>query len=165
MNEHPTLQDADVPGGTGDYAAESEKKDIETPIARDARPQLPSSMSSVSSEADSPVEAQDSKFEPIMTNRSSKRPGMQQRRSIQTEQDLFQVLSQRRTNASGKSAEELEEEHLEIEKLMTRMFGQARQEHSEEEKTRHSGVVFRDLTVKGVGLGASLQPTVGDIFL
>jgi ABC-type multidrug transport system ATPase subunit len=45
------------------------------------------------------------------------------------------------------------------------MFGKARQEHSEEEKTRHSGVVFHDLTVKGVGLGASLQPTVGDIFL
>lgn len=45
------------------------------------------------------------------------------------------------------------------------MFGHARQEQSEEEKTRHSGVIFRDLTVKGVGLGASLQPTVGDIFL
>ena len=48
---------------------------------------------------------------------------------------------------------------------MSRLFGQARQEQSEEEKTRHSGVVFRDLTVKGVGLGASLQGTVGDIFL
>lgn len=48
---------------------------------------------------------------------------------------------------------------------MSRLFGQARQQQSEEEKTRHSGVVFRDLTVKGAGLGASLQPTVGDIFL
>ncbi|KAH6608305.1 brefeldin a resistance [Trichoderma cornu-damae] len=45
------------------------------------------------------------------------------------------------------------------------MFGHARQEHSEEGSTRHSGVIFRDLTVMGVGLGASLQPTVGDIFL
>jgi ABC-type multidrug transport system ATPase subunit/ABC-type multidrug transport system permease subunit len=45
------------------------------------------------------------------------------------------------------------------------MFGHARQEQSEEEQTRHSGVIFRHLTVKGVGLGASLQPTVGDIFL
>ena len=86
-------------------------------------------------------------------------------RSIQTEDDLFKVLSQRRSSATGKSNAELEEEHLEIEKLMTRMFGKARQEHSEESKTRHSGVIFRNLTVKGVGLGASLQPTVGDIFL
>ncbi|KAI9869825.1 MAG: hypothetical protein M1823_008939, partial [Watsoniomyces obsoletus] len=86
-------------------------------------------------------------------------------RSIQTEDDLFKILSQRQTSASGKSAAELEEEHLEIEQLMSRMFGKARQAHSEEEQTRHSGVIFRDLTVKGVGLGASLQPTVGDIFL
>lgn len=48
---------------------------------------------------------------------------------------------------------------------MSRMFGKARQEQSEEENTRHSGVIFRNLTVKGAGLGASLQPTVGDVFL
>lgn len=48
---------------------------------------------------------------------------------------------------------------------MSKMFGQARQEQSEEENTRHSGVVFRNLTVKGAGLGASLQPTVGDFFM
>ncbi len=45
------------------------------------------------------------------------------------------------------------------------MFGKGRQEHSEEEKTRHVGVVFKNLTVKGMGLGAALQPTNGDIFL
>ncbi|ELR05579.1 hypothetical protein GMDG_01770 [Pseudogymnoascus destructans 20631-21] len=52
-----------------------------------------------------------------------------------------------------------------IERLMSRMFGHGRQENSEEEKTRHVGVVFRHLTVKGVGLGAKIQPTVGDLFL
>jgi hypothetical protein len=45
------------------------------------------------------------------------------------------------------------------------MFGQERKANSEEEKTRHVGVVWRNLTVKGVGLGAALQPTNGDIFL
>ena len=44
------------------------------------------------------------------------------------------------------------------------MFGKSRQD-SEEEKTRHVGVIFRHLTVKGAGLGAALQPTVGDFFL
>src|SRR5690349_6396953 len=52
-----------------------------------------------------------------------------------------------------------------IERLMSRIFGHGRQENSEEEKTRHVGVVFKHLTVKGVGLGAKIQPTVGDIFL
>ncbi|EXJ86854.1 hypothetical protein A1O3_03808 [Capronia epimyces CBS 606.96] len=90
-----------------------------------------------------------------------RRPVLEKRRSIQTEEDLFKVLSQRRTNASTDSYEEDDQ----IQRLMSRMFGKARQEQSEDEKTRHSGVIFRDLTVKGVGLGASLQPTVGDIFL
>ncbi|KAJ6049546.1 uncharacterized protein N7446_007126 [Penicillium canescens] len=45
------------------------------------------------------------------------------------------------------------------------MFGQERKANSEEEKTRHVGVVWRNLTVKGVDLGAALQPTNGDIFL
>lgn len=48
---------------------------------------------------------------------------------------------------------------------MSRLFGEKRQQQRKEEKTRHSGVIFRDLTVNGIGLGASLQSTVGDIFL
>ena len=80
--------------------------------------------------------------------------------NFKTEDDLFQALSRRKSAASVES----KEEHDEIEKLMSRLFGKARQQ-SEEEKTRHSGVVFRNLTVKGVGLGASLQPTISDIFL
>lgn len=97
------------------------------------------------------------------------KPKLQRKRTIQTEDDLFRVLSRRRTTASHATSDaekqEEAEETAEINRLMSRMFGHARQEHSEEEQTRHSGVIFRNLTVKGVGLGASLQPTVGDIFL
>ncbi|KAH7305560.1 ABC-2 type transporter-domain-containing protein [Stachybotrys elegans] len=89
------------------------------------------------------------------------KPRMQRKRTIQNEDDLFRALSRRRTDASRGDQDE---ESQEIERLMSRMFGHTRQESSEEEKTRHSGVIFRNLTVKGVGLGASLQPTVGDIF-
>ncbi|KAH0496084.1 hypothetical protein TgHK011_003466 [Trichoderma gracile] len=85
--------------------------------------------------------------------------------SIQNEDDLFRAMSRRRTTGSFASGTEGPEESAEIERLMSRMFGHARQEHNPEEQMRHSGVIFRDLTVKGVGLGASLQPTVGDIFL
>ncbi|KAL6855609.1 ATP-binding cassette transporter snq2 [Amphichorda felina] len=90
------------------------------------------------------------------------KPPVEKRRTHtgQDDDDLLRILSRRRT-----THESTGEESQEMERLMSRMFGNARQESSEEEKTRHSGVLFRDLTVKGVGLGASLQPTVGDIFL
>ncbi|KAH9894645.1 ABC-2 type transporter-domain-containing protein [Xylariomycetidae sp. FL2044] len=101
------------------------------------------------------------RFAPIKS--ATERPQLEPTKSKpRTEEDLFQVLSRRKT---GTSAAESHEEQDEIERLMSRMFGQARQQHSEEEKTRHAGVIFRNLTVKGAGLGASLQPTVGDIFL
>lgn len=119
-----------------------------------------SSLSSLSSSDD---ESQHEAFNNTSTSQS--RPSLAHQKSIKTEDDLFRVLSRRRTNASGVTAQQTEEENEEIEKLLSRMFGKARQEHSEEEKTRHSGVIFRNLTVKGVGLGAMLQPTVGDIFL
>ena len=110
-----------------------------------------------------------SKYMPLKTaptSESRNRPDMSSRTSsVRSQADLFRVLSQRRTSATGKSDTELDEEHAEIERLMSRMFGRNRQEHSEEEKTRHVGVVFRDLTVKGLGLGAALQPSVADIFL
>lgn len=120
-----------------------------------------------SSEDDEEVVRADSKFMPLKTGASTSqsRPGMPSRKSIVTEEDLFRVLSRRRTSMTGKSEVETEEEQAEIERLMSRMFGKARQEHSEEEKTRHVGVVFRDLTVKGVGLGAALQRTNGDVFM
>ena len=85
---------------------------------------------------------------------------------------LSETLSKQLTNRSGRQgsyispqATHTAEDLAEIEQLMSRMFGKNRQEHSEVEKTRHVGVVFKDITVKGVGLGAALQPTLGDIFL
>ncbi|KAL6712243.1 ATP-binding cassette transporter snq2 [Coniothyrium glycines] len=85
-----------------------------------------------------------------------------------SEADLFRVLSRRRTGlsrtqtgATGHSQQEDDE----INALMSKMFGRTRQDHSEEEKTRHHGVIFKHLTVKGMGLGAALQPSVADVFL
>jgi hypothetical protein len=102
--------------------------------------------------------------------RPASRPSLQSKQSKpMTEDDLFRALSRRRTSQSnnlsksntGHSAEEEDE----INNLMSKMFGRTRQEASEEEKTRHKGVVFKHLTVKGMGIGAALQPTVGDFFL
>ncbi|KAJ5093924.1 CDR ABC transporter [Penicillium angulare] len=70
-------------------------------------------------------------------------------------------LSERKSHASGHKGEEW----AQIETLVSRMFGSERKANSEEEKTRHSRVVWKSLTVKGVGLGAALQPTNGDILL
>ncbi|KAJ5928919.1 CDR ABC transporter [Penicillium verhagenii] len=75
--------------------------------------------------------------------------------------ELTQTLTQRRSQASGHQGEEW----AQIEKLISRMFGHERKASSKEEKTRHAGVVWKNLTVKGLGLGAALQPTNGDIFL
>jgi len=112
-------------------------------------------------------------FEPIKTTTSSKqqRPGVPVRGSSKmTEDDLFRALSRRMTNTSDRQGsyvteDEAEEEQAEIERLMSRMFGKDRQANSEEEKTRHVGLVFKNLNVKGMGLGAALQPTLSDPFL
>ncbi|TIA05865.1 ABC drug exporter AtrF [Aureobasidium pullulans] len=108
---------------------------------------------------------QDPAFAPVKTTTSS-RPKLSGK---MTEEDFFRTLSRRRTSqTSGLNrapTQEDEDDREEIDRLMSRMFGKSRQEHSEEEQTRHVGVIFKNLTVKGVGLGAALQPTVGDIFL
>ena len=114
-------------------------------------------------------------FEPIKILHSkdaSKRPIVARKMSSTvTEDELFRVLSRKRTNQSGRQGtyvpsgeeeEEEEEEQAEIERLMSRMFGKGRQGQSEEEKTRHIGLVFKNVTVKGMGLGAALQPTLSD---
>ncbi|KAL9110908.1 MAG: hypothetical protein Q9227_004523 [Pyrenula ochraceoflavens] len=131
----------------------------------------PASISSyASTEDDEPSSKKESEgFEPIKTQQSktpsSKRPGLSKTDSRMTENDVFKALSRRRTGGSLASQFTHEEEQAEIERLMSRMFGRGRQEASEEEKTRHVGVVWRNLTVKGMGLGAALQPTNGDFLL
>ena len=108
---------------------------------------------------------------PITTDKS-KRPTLEKSASKRqvTEEDVIMHLSRRNTGKSGEplsraTTESTAEEQAEINRLMSRMFGQTRQAQSEEEKTRHTGVVFKHLTVKGMGLGAALQPTFGDVFL
>ncbi|RHZ45989.1 putative ABC transporter [Aspergillus thermomutatus] len=71
------------------------------------------------------------------------------------------VLSRRQTSNGSEGAEDM----AQIAKLMSRMFGKERKSVSDEEKTRHLGVIWKGLTVKGIGLGAALQPTNADIFL
>jgi len=56
------------------------------------------------------------------------------------------------------------EANAEIEALLSSIFGNSRQQEGQE-KTQHLGVVFKDVVVKGQGLGAALQPTNGDFFL
>lgn len=117
----------------------------------------------------------DGKFQPIKTaaakDTTDQRPKLQSKRSSRmTEDDLFRVLSRRKTNTSDHPGSEMspavtQEEQAEIERLMSRMFGANRRAQSEEEKTRHVGLVFKNLTVKGMGLGAALQPTLSDPFL
>lgn len=57
------------------------------------------------------------------------------------------------------------QEYQQINRLVSRMFGRERKANSEEEKTRHVGVVWKNLTVKGVGLGSVIQSTNLDLLL
>ncbi|KAF9771709.1 hypothetical protein IL306_010636 [Fusarium sp. DS 682] len=148
---------------------------VTEPHQRDAPILDRNSSSSTVLRGESTKEKRDSSFnspdEPIFapikshTDNTEKAP-LEKRKSHRTEDDLFRVLSRRRTNASTQAEKDEEkEDNEELDRLMSRIFGQKRQQQSEEEKTRHSGVIFRGLTVRGVGLGSSLQPTVGDFFL
>ncbi|KAF2719256.1 hypothetical protein K431DRAFT_305280 [Polychaeton citri CBS 116435] len=117
-------------------------------------------------------------YEPLKAATVDKpqRPGLQQTPSKRrmTEDDLIRHLSRRNTRTSSFAGEgdisrvttaSDAEEQAEIDRLMSRMFGRTRQANSEEERTRHKGVIYKNLTVKGMGLGAALQPTFGDVFL
>ncbi|KAJ5168761.1 CDR ABC transporter [Penicillium canariense] len=99
-------------------------------------------------------------FAPIQSATSRGPDGYSEGENLNDAQ-LAKTLSQRRSYASGHEGEEW----AQIERLISRMFGHERKANSEEEKTRHAGVVWKNLTVKGLGLGAALQPTNGDIFL
>ena len=117
----------------------------------------------------------DNGFAPIQSATADKKP---QRPQLQTtpskhqitKDDIQRHLSRRNTGKTDVAlsripTEASAEEQAEIDRLMSRMFGATRQAQSEEERTRHLGVVFKHVTVKGMGLGAALQPTFGDVFL
>lgn len=78
-------------------------------------------------------------------------------------EQISRIVSRRLSSISSESYQD--EDKTDIQRLVSNMFGRKRQESSEEEQTRHLGVVWKNLTVKGVGLGAALQPTNGDFFL
>lgn len=140
--------------------------DAEKERREEVVPALSHSDSSSGSELDEPSEE--------AATKPAARPQLQSRQSRpMTEDDLFRALSRRRTSVTNglsrkntqATASSADDEQDEINRLMSRMFGHTRQEASEEEKTRHFGVVFKNLTVKGQGLGSALQPSAGDIFM
>ena len=129
-------------------------------------PDEQSSTASTSSEEDA-IEA--GNFEPIKSQPNRPKLGKTASRP-QTEEDAYRTLSKKWTRESGRQGSyakstEGQEEQEEIQRLMSRMFGQTRKAQSEDEKTRHVGVIWKHLTVKGIGLGAALQPTITDPFL
>ena len=162
----PSPAQSQVDGGTSGFGTEDVgRKDKELALTdRETE-------SRASTEKDE-VAVEEGQYEPIRagTNKD-KRIGLTSTPSKNlTEDEIFRVLSRRRTNTSGRrnsiaTSTEEQEEQAEIERLMSRMFGKDRQAQSEDEKTRHVGVVFKNLTVKGMGLGAALQPTLSDPFL
>jgi ATP-binding cassette subfamily G (WHITE) protein 2 (SNQ2) len=116
-----------------------------------------SASASVNTSSDS---GHEENFAPIRSA-PSKEPDAGTEEAQITDRSLAETLTRRRSYASGHEGEAWEG----IEQQISRLFGRERKANSEEEKTRHAGVVWKHLTVKGVGLGAALQPTNGDIFL
>ncbi|RDW93714.1 putative ABC transporter [Aspergillus mulundensis] len=136
---------------------------------RDSEQHLRSSTAtdSTSDTASLPSDPEGEKFAPIQTNQSSRsRNGTLTRRRTAgggplSNDEITHALSHRQTSSTYKG----EEDDNEIVRLVSRMFGHERKANSDEEQTRHHGVVWKNLTVKGVGLGAAIQPTNADIFL
>ena len=106
------------------------------------------------------------------TKDSKKRPTASAGTSAKGSLGLLKTLSRKRTVDDTEDQQHLTPQHThtneelaEIERLMSRMFGRNRQAQSEDEQTRHVGLVFKNLTIKGMGLGTAMQPEVADIFL
>lgn len=172
-NEHPAV--LDMPEPTKQYQAIARENasipprnnDFEKETAGQSRKEEVVGLDDNSSDSD---KDEVGGFAPIRSTESENRPPLQRKGSKQrTEDDLFRALSRRKTNQSNGLGRTVTassaEEDDEINNLMSKMFGKTRQASSEEEKTRHYGVVYKHLTVKGMGVGAALQPSVGDLFL
>lgn len=130
----------------------NERPPVSTESGDLEKPRRESIASSLSSNSLSSSSEEEDGFVAV---KAPERPRLQSNGSKpMTEDDLFRSLSKRRTStlqrsATDRTASESDDEQEEINRLMSRMFGRTRQESSEEEKTRHSGVVFKNLTVKG----------------
>ncbi|KAF2396877.1 ABC drug exporter AtrF [Trichodelitschia bisporula] len=109
-------------------------------------------------------------YVPIKARSTGNLEGLEQRtmgeRAV-SEENTLRALSRRRSSKPGASSEKSggEDETEGVDLLLSRMFGRTRQEHSEEERSRHVGVTWENLTVKGTGVGAALQPKAGDLFV
>jgi len=170
-----TGTNAVVPRGSGQYSTSSMSTAVPSPPEEKERPLKEGLAIGGSDDRRSSVETEDDddhRFAAIKPGSAAgPRPSIPRGESKPiTEDDLFRVLSKRRSNNlhhanTAATSSSTEDEQEEINKLMSRMFGKSRQESSEEEQTRHFGVVFKHLTVKGMGLGAALQPSVGDVLL
>ncbi|KAG0158229.1 hypothetical protein PDIDSM_5742 [Penicillium digitatum] len=137
--------------------------ECESPFASNTE-QIPANSVSSHDRPSSPVDScVPEEFAPIRTNPSYSQEYPAGAKLDDDDDDIARTASRRRSYASGYDPKG--EEWAQIEKLISRMFGSERKANSEEGKTRHIGVVWKNLTVKGVGLGAALQPTNGDIFL
>jgi ATP-binding cassette subfamily G (WHITE) protein 2 (SNQ2) len=167
-NERPVSDATTVvpsPAGESGYSA-----------PMDSKPQLERVETQSMYSEEAPSGSESLRPVPLGLDEKEERPKLNARtssRKMVTEDELVHVLSRRRTQQSRNMSRVVTEnadpdqlaEEEEINKLMSRMFGKTRQANSEDEKTRHVGVVWKNLTVKGMGLGAALQPTTGDIFL
>ena len=159
-----------VPSPNDTIDEQRDSADVGASMVR-ARDSSPSDVSEAEDESDeNKFHEEVPTFELIKTSQSEKPAKLGRTQSKPPNEDeIFRALSRKRTDYSNRqgsyisSADDGEEE--EIQRLMSRMFGRNRQAQSEDEKTRHVGVVFKNLTVKGVGLGAALQPTIGDPFM
>lgn len=96
---------------------------------------------------------------PIKTaQQQQQRPGLTNGQNRSSQGSIYHSLTQRWTNQSKENKQGGHQEEMEeIQRLLTQMFGKERREHSEEEKTRHVGLVWDHLTVKGAGMGAAVQ--------
>ena len=147
-----------------DYEEEYENSDLATiPTEQNGAPKrTPGGGESAEALDDVP------ELQPIRVNQS--RPEYNTRSSTQGSRardqgGLYHSLTRRWTAETKKSQQGGHEEEMEeIRRLLTQMFGKERREHSEEEKTRHVGVVWKGLTVTGAGLGASVQGTLSTPF-
>ncbi|KAK2751121.1 hypothetical protein FQN57_000196 [Myotisia sp. PD_48] len=69
------------------------------------------------------------------------------------------------TNSRSQHPQTSSQEWDNIHRVVSALFGRSRYEASKEAKPRHLGIVWKRLTVKGVGMGATLQKTITDLIL
>lgn len=123
----------DTGAGDSDTAARSIPQQGSASVPRSATPSTSSNSEPATDFA--PIRSESS----AATRRARSEPTIKKQL---TEDGLFGALSHPRSPRSGPGHEtEDDEESAQIQKLVSRMFGRDRKANSEEEKTRHAGIV------------------------